>query len=800
MKLNRASQESRPTAGNTSNAATPTRTGVHMGQPIQPRGWAITSQAAPAPACDRSPEELELEYLAARALTVEVARRAGISPVASATTIHRGYEKQPCLLIPYFDPISGAVLTYTANGEVHEYARIRLLGENPVKGFVKTKPLRFRQPKGSPVFAYFAAGTGISWQSVLQDKEIPCVITEGEFKGLCACEHGIPTIALGGIDNFKNDGVFLSELEPFIAGGRQIIICPDSDVTEKPGVQAAVRRLTAELRKRGAAVHIALLPNGDDGKLGLDDAIKTFGAGPVIEFLQQAPPATDFETVIDVAPARLLENLEQLDEAFAASELLLYQRAGHPVHVAEAGSSAHEDSVRRSAHAHVVREVTTPACQQLAMQVAKFTKWNERRKGPVACECPQGLAEHYINRVHGWRLKELRGIVQAPTIRPDGTVLQTPGFDAQSGILYLPNADFPPVPAHPTKADALAALDELRHVVRGFEFASPEAEAVWLAAAITAVVRRSLRTAPMFSFSAPVMGAGKTLAADLLSIIATGHEPAVMSQGGSPEEDRKRLLSVLLRGDSVTQIDNCELPIEGDALCAILTSPEWQDRILGRTEMSKVPTNTTFLATGNNLSFRGDMSTRALMCKLMPKAERPEEREFAWDARAETRAARPRLVVAALTIIRAYIVAGCPVTGRKPFGRFEHWQEVIQDPLLWLGAPDPCKTRELVERNDPDRETFGRLIFLWSKVYGQREVRTKELGDLTMIKAGDPAEKRELYDLACELSGGKGREVFNPVAFGKYLRSKEERLSGGFRLIQGNDKKRKVATWSLVAA
>jgi hypothetical protein len=748
---------------------------------------------------------LEEEYFQERALAAADARRAGITLISSAAALGSGYtEKQPCLLIPYIDWRTGAARTYSHNGELIDFARIRLLGENPVKGFVqtkKTKPLRYRQPKGSPVYAYFASGTQVCWQPVLDDVEVPVVITEGEFKALCGCVHGIPTIGLGGIDNFKNDGAFLPELESFLSSGRRIIVCPDSDFSHKPTVQAAVRRLAFELKKRGADVRIACLPNGDGGKkLGLDDAIKEFGAGSVIDLLDQASAATSFEPVIDVAPARLLENLEQLDEAFAASDLLVFQRSGHLVHVAAAGAAADEEDVRRSAQAHIVKELTTPTCQQLAMRVAKFTKWNEKKKGPVACECPQTLADHYISSASGWRLPELKGIVQAPTLRADGTVLQSPGFDARSSILYLPNADFPPIAESPTKGDALAALGELRHVVRGFEFASPEAEAVWISAALTAIVRRGLRTAPMFAFSAPVMGAGKTLAADLLSIIATGHEPAVMSQGGSPEEDRKRMLSVLLRGDSVTQIDNCELPIEGDAICAILTSPEWQERILGRTEMSRVPTNTTFLATGNNLTFRGDMSTRALMCKLLPKAERPEEREYSWDARAETRDARPTLVAAALTIMRAYIVAGCPETQRKSFGRFEEWQEVIQDSLLWLGAPDPCKTRELVERNDPDRETFGRLILLWSKVFGRRPIRTRDVGDLAMAKTGDIPERRELYDLACELSGGKGREVFNPVAFGKFLRSKEERLSGGLRLVQGEDRKNKVATWALVEA
>lgn len=273
-----------------------------------------------------------------------------------------------------------------------------------------------------------------------------------------------------------------------------------------------------------------------------------------------------------------------------------------------------------------------------------------------------------------------------------------------------------------------------------------------------------------------------------------------MSQGGSPEEDSKRLLSVLLRGDSVTQIDNCERPIEGDALCSILTSPEWQCRILGRNENAKVRTNTTFIATGNNLSFKGDMSTRALMCKLLPKSERPEERQFAWDARAEARSLRSQLVVAALTIIRAYHVAGRPEVAAKPFGRFEDWQEMIQAPLLWLGAADPCKTRELVERNDPDRETFARLIYLWNKVFGPRPIVVKEIAGLIVRKSGDAPEGRELLEMVVELAPGKGSDTFNAVALGKYLRSKEERMSGGLRLVQGRDKARNVATWAVVAA
>lgn len=739
-------------------------------------------------------------YLTERGITPMDAERAGIFPVISAKEIHAGFKAMSALMIPYSDPTTGSPMTYSANGAMGEFKRVRYLGKNTTKSFVaKNKEQRYAQPKGSPVLAYFVAGGFIDWPSIFLDSEIPIVITEGEFKAICACRHGIPTIALGGVWNFTTkDGSLLPELQRIVWHGRRVIICYDSDLADNPNVQGAEQRLVMELRRRGAVVHLARLPSASDGaKLGLDDAIRQFGHEHVKTLLLSAPKAP--EAVIELAPQRLNENLKELDEALAMSGLPIFQRSGAVVHVVQLGELEQADGIRRAADAPIIRETSAIALQQLAMRAAKFVRWNETKKALLPTECSRILAEHHIGKVDGWSLPYLRGVVEAPTIRLDGSVLQTAGYDQQSEFLYLPSAEFCQVPEAPTQRDACAAIAKLRRVVRGFEFASPEGEAVWIAAVLTAVVRRSLRTAPLFAISAPVMGAGKTLAADLISIIATGHEPAVMSQGRNPDEDRKRLLSVLIRGDAVVQIDNCELPIEGDTLCAILTSPEWQDRLLGRSEMVRVPTNATFLATGNNVAFRGDMSTRALMCKILPREERPEERVFDWDARAEVRAERSELVVAALTIMRAYIVAGSPPVNAKTFGRFEEWQRLVRDPLLWLDAADPCKTRELAERNDPDREDFSRLIYLWRVVFDLRAVRVKEIGELAVVGIGVPPEARELYEIACELSGGRGRDVFDAAAFGKYLATKEERLSGGYRLIKGVDKKRKTATWRLQA-
>src|SRR5207248_9220659 len=89
--------------------------------------------------------------------------------------------------------------------------------------------------------------------------------------------------------------------------------------------------------------------------------------------------------------------------------------------------------------------------------------------------------------------------------------------------------------------------------------------------------------------------------------------------------------------------------------------------------------------------FTGDMSRRTLLLRLDPRCERPELREFETpDPRDVALRDRPSLVVAALTIIRAFVNAGCP-RERPPLGSFDDWSKLVRDPLLWLGCADPVE-------------------------------------------------------------------------------------------------------------
>src|SRR4029453_5605304 len=97
------------------------------------------------------------------------------------------------------------------------------------------------------------------------------------------------------------------------------------------------------------------------------------------------------------------------------------------------------------------------------------------------------------------------------------------------------------------------------------------------------------------------------------------------------EEDKKVLLPILMQGDQMVPIDNVTRPIGGDALCTILTEPTWQNRALGQSRNVSVNTNVLLTAAGNNLAFAGDMTRRALLCRMDARMESPEGRSFKRD-------------------------------------------------------------------------------------------------------------------------------------------------------------------------
>ncbi len=418
--------------------------------------------------------------------------------------------------------------------------------------------------------------------------------------------------------------------------------------------------------------------------------------------------------------------------------------------------------------------------------VADWVKLEKERETKV--NCPTIVAQTYMARGGRWKLSPLTGVIDIPTIRPDGSLLTVKGYDASTGLLYSPGSTTLPVIAQsPTKAEALAALTKLKAPLSSFPFLTDPDEAVALSAMLTSVCRMALSSAPLHGFSAPTAGSGKSILADLASILRTGREAAPIAQGKTAEELEKRLGSMLLEGDGCVAIDNCETPLGGEFLCQAITQPSLKVRPLGKSMMIEVSTAALFTATGNNLTFIGDMGRRALLCQLDPGVERPELRKFAFDPVKVVKNSRGEFVAAALTILRAYHVAGRPFQV-APLGSFADWSNLVRSALLWLDCADPCDTMDKVRKADPELAQIKLMMTQWDRVNGQNGVTTGQLTALAaeMVEAGTGIFAKKLkhpeFRDALHAVAKDGQHI-NGRRLGNWLSKHQDRVVGGKKFI-----------------
>jgi hypothetical protein len=322
----------------------------------------------------------------------------------------------------------------------------------------------------------------------------------------------------------------------------------------------------------------------------------------------------------------------------------------------------------------------------------------------------------------------LAGIISAPILREDGSILDTSGYDPATGLYLVSAEDSPRIPEQPTFADAKSAVRTLLAPFAEFPFVSDQDRSVHIACILTAIQRPLLKACPIFGYSAPTQRSGKSLLAESVAIIASGKPAAATAISGDREEIRKMITSVLREGHSIINLDNVEHPLTSPDLAKAITQSEYQDRALGTNKMLRLPTGVLWTATGNNLSFRRDLSSRALLCRIDPQMESPESRAFKIPHLGDyLKMNREDLVAAALTILRAFYIAGRPRQQVKPWGGFDDWSASIREPLVWLGLADPCETRTVVLADDPEREESRLALRALYKKFKDKEFRTKDI-------------------------------------------------------------------------
>jgi putative DNA primase/helicase len=141
---------------------------------------------------------------------------------------------------------------------------------------------------------------------------------------------------------------------------------------------------------------------------------------------------------------------------------------------------------------------------------------------------------------------------------------------------------------------------------------------------------------------------------------------------------------------------------------------------------------------------------------------------------------RGKFIVAIITIIRAYIVAGEPEVC-DPLGSYGGWNSLVRSPLIWLGRTDPVLSMEKTRREDPELTDIGDLFRHWIAIPGLGAGHRLSARQIAAV-----AEARtengsllfpELRDLLVRRAGAGGR--ISTKALGRWLTASRGACSRG---------------------
>jgi hypothetical protein len=282
--------------------------------------------------------------------------------------------------------------------------------------------------------------------------------------------------------------------------------------------------------------------------------------------------------------------------------------------------------------------------------------------------------------------------------------------------------------------------------------------------------------------------------------LVTGERFTIATYTSDEDELRKRITSLVLAGDRLVLFDNLTGRFGNAVLDAALTGSAWKDRLLGMNRMAEAPMYITWYATGNNVAIAADTARRVCHIRLDSPEEKPEERDnfkhknlLAWVGQE-----RCCLLAQALTILRAYFVAGCPDLGLPAWGSFVGWSSLVRSAVVWLGLPDPAETRLLLqEQADVAAENMAVLLRGWEKLDPDRRGLTAAEVIHLLFKEPPSAQPEHHADLKEALESLLGKP--DTRGLGNKLRAFRRRIFQG-RFFDQTGTEHRAARWAVYPA
>jgi hypothetical protein len=402
-------------------------------------------------------------------------------------------------------------------------------------------------------------------------------------------------------------------------------------------------------------------------------------------------------------------------------------------------------------------------------------------------------------------LRTLRGVIHSPVFRPDGTLIEAPGYDRATGLLHLPEPGLtvPPVPERPTGTEVTDAITLIGEMLSGFPFVTDHHRANYIGALITPLLRAM--TPPPYklhAIEAHQPGSGKTLLANVSRHIHGGVFRAEM-----PDDDtelRKQITAILsITTGPVVVLDNVSGALKSSTFAGLLTSAQWDDRPLGSTSWIRAANDRIWTITGNNLNVGGDLPRRTLRTVIDPGRPNPELRtDFAiTDLEGWIKTHRGRLLAALLTIVRAWVAAGQPLPRERASDGYARWVRTIDGILLNAQIPGRFDDRSTQIEVGTDDDEWGDFLRAVHHAYGTQPWTCKEL--LADVDTGSLINPGRIPASALpgDLEAKLGRPTVTPAGLSKslsrWLRNRDGRWAGGLAVRGAGDNGHDAKMWRI---
>jgi hypothetical protein len=509
----------------------------------------------------------------------------------------------------------------------------------------------------------------------------------------------------------------------------------------------------------------------------------TNGAGYAAGFAGETPPAFDATPAAEL-PLIKVNNRQLRDvraDALAALLLANERRPAHP-----------RLFVRGGALTRVVRDENGAYSAQiigvadLAGLLADCATWiavtKDDRRSHVT---PPGDVTRDVLALGEWpQFPALAGVVNAPTFGAGGELHDEPGYSPHTSLYY---ADYV---AHPEVDAAEGRRLIMEELLGDFPFMDAASKAHAVAMLLLPFVRPMISgPTPLHMVDAPTPGTGKGLLVDVCALPSLGRPLASMTAGKDDDEWRKRLTSTLLRGETHVHIDNITVALDSGVLASALTQEVWEDRLLGQTRTVSLRIRQIWCANGNNLAMSDEIARRTVWIRLDANEERPWERENFRHPNLRTWALkhRPKLIAAALALIRRWIEAGMPAFSGRHKGSYGEWSRVVggilqaNDVEGFLGNED-----ELYKRKVSTPGAMTEFVTAWKERYGDARVDSGRLFMLASTPDEDspmtPYEREQWLGLL-EDHLSSGGERGRRKSFGRLLSSYTDKVVGGCKIV-----------------